>query len=202
MSRRAKTYEGALSRRSMPPRPKCGTRNDYRNWMAAYQCSRARGTELLFDKYNIRESGIDGAYDELSRLKMLLYALAHDHVPYFSTRLKKGSKWDRYVRARFVRDVVAGLKKRKFMAAAIEGARNHLPSEMKRATASALKKQYTLSVKFFQHEVKVTKEFNIVPVSPIMGRLWESDLSGPAPIKGRVMPDPENPDQMLVELDD
>ena len=193
------TYKGKLSRPSMPLQPQCGTLNDLRRWRAHWRSKRDCGVRLLLDEYDIAQSAIEG---ENGQLRSLIYAMACDHVPYFSPRRRKGSKWDRYSRARFLFDVVTGLKKKKPIDAAIQVARKRLPAALKMAKTSALRKQYALSAKFFRNEVRVTKDFNIVPRSPTMSRLWDSDLRGPIPITGRVMPDPENADQMIAEFED
>jgi len=199
MSRRAKSYRGTLSRPSMPTRPDCGTRNDYRKWLAEYRKCGARGLHLLLRHYEIPPTSIEG---EQGRMLKLLNALARDHVPYFSAKKRKHSKWDRYRRARFLRDVINERKTGKLLNIAVRRAAKNLPRELQTSSNSALEKQYRISRKFFRHEVNISNAHEIVPLSPFMARLWRSDLQGPTPARGRVEIDPNNPDQMVVYFDD
>jgi hypothetical protein len=166
--------------------------------LAEYRKCGARGLHLLLRLYDIPPVSIEG---EQGRMLQLVYALARDHVPYFSTRKRKLTKWDRYRRARFLRDVINERKTGKPLNIAVRRAAKKLPQELQTSSSSALEKQYRISRKFFRHEVKISNAHEIVPLSEIMARLWRSDLQGPTLARGRVETDPNNPDQMVVYFD-
>lgn len=196
MSRRAKTYTGRLSRPSQPPMPAIPSQNALRKWRRQRREHRALGLKLLFEYYQLPQSSL---YTEEARLRLLVLALARNHVPYFGERKAKVSKWNSHVMARFLRDVHIELQKGHELNTAVVRAHKKLPHGFPKASADSLKKRYRAIRRAFRLHVRVKPDNSLEfygEFAWVFPYLVNEPSSDGTPC--RLVPDDDDPDAVRV----
>jgi hypothetical protein len=196
MSRRAKTYEGPLSRPSKP-RLTVPSQNGLRDWRRKKREHWQRGLDLLYEYYELPKSSL---YAEEWRLRQLVFALARDHVPYFREKKVKTSRWDAHVKAKFLRDTHTELKKGTGLDIALGRAHDKLPAGIRGATVESLKRRYRAIRMTFASHVKVGPDHSLVPYGEYAW-LFPFLIEDPSSdgTHYRRMPDPDDPDAIMLE---
>nr|AQQ74491.1 hypothetical protein [uncultured bacterium] len=191
-------YEQKLLTRSRPGFPTQPTANNIQKWRQALALHEERGLRLLFNHYRSSISMLGSPVDQMRDLAL---ALARDHVPFFSSKRPKSSKWNIHEHAKFLINVQSELKKQKDLAAALRYAGNRLPKHLRLTqTAESLKRRYYLAQKDLSGLVSVNLSGDIQPHGELQGRFFKSFLNDDYYDIGKVRfePCPDDPDAEIV----
>jgi hypothetical protein len=196
MSRRSSPkYGPILLAPSCPALPTQPSLNNIEKWHQSKAAHEEEGLDLLIDHYSIPQ-----AASPLEKMRALALELARDHVPFFSSKRPKTSKWNIHEHAKFLLNVQSELKKHKKLGAAVINAGRRLPLHLRIHDEKSLKKRYSLARNELSKLVSVNLEGALEPLGEFQGNLFKSFLQDDYYDLGAVRfdPCPDDPYAVIV----